>query len=633
VAKGTLKVKIMGDASHLNKTLTGAGVSLKGLGKAALAAGAVVGAAFVGIGVFALKSAVDLDKAYDTIRTGTGATGKDLDALKTSFKTVFKGVPASAETVGTAMADLNTRTGQTGKGLEDLTKQAVLLAKITKTDVGTVVASTTRVFGDWSIATKDQSKTMDYLFKVSQHTGVGVDKLAQTVVEFGAPLRQLGFDFETSAAMLGKWEKEGVNTTTVLSGMKIGLANMAVAGKDAKTGMLEAISSIKEAGTQAEANSLAIKIFGKRAGPDMAAAIREGRFELDDLLAVLEASPETINTAAEATYDFGEKWTMTKNKLETVFEPLGIKLMNILGKLADWVDQHMPEIEKAFATGFATLSRGAKYFYAEVWPVLLKSWKGLKEWWATNGPEVKRIAGETFQKMIDLGTWLMADVLPVLADALLWVADEVVHFGESGRTAAPLIAGVGAAILTIKVVGLAAALTGAATGLGALGATAAIALGPIGLAAAAIGLLVAGAAALYTTRFDKPAANSPAGILANAQAGNWGAYGTSGSGAKASGGGRSAGRGVVKRSRGITRQFGGPIPGSGPVPITAHGGEYVLTKGDTSLMRGLTTALASGGGGSQVINLTLDLGEGIKERLRLERDAQTRQFRVTARTA
>jgi hypothetical protein len=50
-------------------------------------------------------------------------------------------------------------------------------------------------------------------------------------------------------------------------------------------------------------------------------------------------------------------------------------------------------------------------------------------------------------------------------------------------------------------------------------------------------------------------------------------------------------------------------------------------------MRGLTTALASGGGGSQVINLTLDLGEGIKERLRLERDAQTRQFRVTARTA
>jgi hypothetical protein len=44
---------------------------------------------------------------------------------------------------------------------------------------------------------------------------------------------------------------------------------------------------------------------------------------------------------------------------------------------------------------------------------------------------------------------------------------------------------------------------------------------------------------------------------------------------------------------------GGSIPGSPstPVPIVAHGGEYVLTKGDTDLMKDLISAVSSGGTG------------------------------------
>jgi hypothetical protein len=41
---------------------------------------------------------------------------------------------------------------------------------------------------------------------------------------------------------------------------------------------------------------------------------------------------------------------------------------------------------------------------------------------------------------------------------------------------------------------------------------------------------------------------------------------------------------------------GGPIPGVGAVPIVAHGGEYVLTKGDTSLMKQLIATVGSKGG-------------------------------------
>jgi|LSQX01.2.fsa_nt_gb phage-related protein len=54
----------------------------------------------------------------------------------------------------------------------------------------------------------------------------------------------------------------------------------------------------------------------------------------------------------------------------------------------------------------------------------------------------------------------------------------------------------------------------------------------------------------------------------------------------------------------ISRQHGGSIPGSGPIPIIAHGGEYMLTEGDTGLMRELISAVKSGGlgGGIQIVN-------------------------------
>lgn len=45
----------------------------------------------------------------------------------------------------------------------------------------------------------------------------------------------------------------------------------------------------------------------------------------------------------------------------------------------------------------------------------------------------------------------------------------------------------------------------------------------------------------------------------------------------------------------VSRQSGGPIPGVGAVPIMAHGGEYVLTKGDTSLMKQLIAKVGTGG--------------------------------------
>jgi len=233
------------------------------------------------------------------------------------------------------------------------------LSRVAGEDASSLIASTTRVFGDWGVQNQDTGKTLDYLWKVSQSTGIGVGELANKIVQFGAPLRQMGFSLEESAALFGKWEKEGVNAELVAGSLRIALVRMAQDGQEPTEMFPKLIEQIKNAGSAGEANALAMEYFGARAGPDMAAAIREGRFELGDLMKALDASGETINKAAQDTLSFGESLTLMKNKATVALEPLGTSLIKVF-------DSMLPTLEKAInlvdrmAEAFANLPAGVQ---------------------------------------------------------------------------------------------------------------------------------------------------------------------------------------------------------------------------------------------------------------------------------
>lgn len=330
MAKGQLRVRIVGDDSDLKGKLKSAS---KGI--ATFAAAGVAAAATLGAGL--LKIGADFDGAFDTIRVGTGATGDALEALKDDFRQVVKDVPTDFGSAATAIADLNTRTGQTGKPLQELSKQFLELSRLTKTDLSTNIANITRLFGDWSISTEDQSATMDKLFRASQTTGIGVDRLSELMVQFGSPLRQLGLGFDFTAAMFSRFEKEGVNIETAMPGLRMALKNFAKDGREPAEALMESMQAIKDAGSAAEANQLAFEVFGVRAGPDLAAAIREGRFDLDEMMDTITNGSDTILQAAADTEDFGQKWQMLKNKVFLALEPIATRLFDALGAGLDRV--------------------------------------------------------------------------------------------------------------------------------------------------------------------------------------------------------------------------------------------------------------------------------------------------------
>lgn len=357
-------VKIGADISELQKSLNEASKTLDKAGETLTSIGGTltsgltlpIAAATAGI----LKLGTDFDDAFDKIRVGTGVTGEALAGLQDDFRAVYSTVPAGMAEVSSAIADLNTRTGLAGKPLRELSTQMLNLSRITGEELSGMIAGSSRLFGDWSIAADDTAGTMDYLFKVSQSTGIGFNDLNAKLVQFGAPLRQMGFDLETAAAMLGKFEKEGVNTELVLGGLRIALGKMAKAGiTDTKAALEEVTKRIKEAGSTGEANAIALDMFGARIGPDMAAAIREGRFELSELVSTLQGSSETINGAAFETMDFAEQLAVMRNKAAVALEPLGTSLMQA-------VNSAMPAIEgligrlSALVEWFANLSGGSQ---------------------------------------------------------------------------------------------------------------------------------------------------------------------------------------------------------------------------------------------------------------------------------
>jgi TP901 family phage tail tape measure protein len=313
----------------------------------------------VAAGVAFGKFANDIDKGMDTIRAGTGAAGKVLTALGDNMRSVMRRVPQDVAQVSTAIADLNTRLGLTGKPLEDMAEQLLNLSRITNTDVAGNIAAATRVFGQWNVAADDQAKALDRLFVASQSSGIGIDKLMSGVVTFGAQLKSFGFSLDESAALLAQWEKAGINAEGALSGLSMGLGKFAKAGKDPAQGLKELQERMDAAGSEADAMKLAIEAFGTRSGAVLGRAMIEGRMNVDDFAKAMMESSETINSAAKDAMSFGEKMSLLGNRVKLAAEPIGNSLLKAFDSLVPYLEKGLVFVEH-LAKMFAGLPKPVK---------------------------------------------------------------------------------------------------------------------------------------------------------------------------------------------------------------------------------------------------------------------------------
>lgn len=340
----------------LGKAIEQAQKKISGLNVKALAVGAAVGGIAVATGkavVEAGKYMKDLgasfDDAADAIRIGTGATGDALDGLLDDFDAVYKSVPTTMEDASKAIADYNTRLGLTGPQLQEISKQAIQVSDMLGDDLGSVIEESSQAFQQWNIDADDMGGAMDYIFKVSQSTGMGFTDLMADMQKFGPQLQEMGYSFETASALMGQLDKAGVNTDEVLGAMKKSVATLAKEGISASDGLAMYYEKIKNAGTAAEAASIASEIFGTRAGSTMAAAIRDGSLAVADLTAELQENGETIAGAADDTYDFAERLQVMKQGLEVALKPMANTVFDGLNKFMPTLQKLMEQITPAIS--------------------------------------------------------------------------------------------------------------------------------------------------------------------------------------------------------------------------------------------------------------------------------------------
>lgn len=456
--KKKLEVEITGDSKDALKAMGdieskagGLGSAMTAMGTLAVAGFAAVGAAAIGAGVALFDIGSQFDEAFDKIRVNTGKTGPLLDELKGSFNAVLSDTPADMNDVSDAVAVLNQQLGLTGPPLEDMARQILDLSHITGTDLNANLEGITSLFENWGVASEYQTGVLDLLFRTMQASGAPVATLSDALAENGTVLRELGFSIPEAAALFGTLAKAGLDAGDVMPAFSKAMASAAKNGVSAKDMLQQTFDTIKNAPNEIAASQAALEVFGAKAGPKLAAMIREGTLSFADMQAQIEGSSDTIGAAAADTKDWGEKFTIFKNQLMIALEPVATALFDSLGTAIDGL---MPEINKLtqwFAdnpqaiSDFAASVKNAVQWVIDNVPGAVQSIIGfvqdfmagvgqIQAWWDEHGEQVMSVVNFIIEGVkfyvssilaaFDFIGWVISGAI----DAWNWLWDKVEGF-------------------------------------------------------------------------------------------------------------------------------------------------------------------------------------------------------------
>ena len=321
-----------------------------------------------------VKLGQEMDEMTKQIALGTGAMGDALDDLNyTAQKALVDGVGLSVEQTGKVVADLNTRFDMVGDTLEKTTVDFGKFAKVAGVDVNNAVNNVADVMARWNISTDRMKDLMSQLTKASQISGASVSELMSAVNTGQEYFRQFGMNLTQSTALLASFRKNGIQTETVLTGMRTALSKFSSEGRNAKEAWEEVSSTIKNAGSDTEALQIAVSTFGTRAGPEMVKAIREGDKSLADFTEqlrsagkTLDETYDTVRTSKDAMADFKNALKGTFGGLGQAFSALWKGILDGITEFVRFIEPIVHPIAEAFRFVFTKIGELISWFVREL---------------------------------------------------------------------------------------------------------------------------------------------------------------------------------------------------------------------------------------------------------------------------
>ena len=318
-----------------------------------------VTAGVVGLGTAAVKTAADFDSAMSKVAAVSGATGKDLDALRDKAREMGSKTKFSASEAAEAMNYM----AMAGWKTEDMLSGIVgvmNLAAASGEDLATTSDIVTDALTAFGLSAKDSGHFADILAAASSNANTNVSMMGETF-KYCAPIAgALGFSAEDTAEAIGlmanagiKGSQAGTALRTIMNnlsgdvkicGSSIGEVTVATTNADGSMRDLSdiladcrtAFSGLSESEKAAAAESL----VGKNAMSGFLALMNAGEADINKLSSAIDNCDGCAAGMAETMNDnLAGQLTILKSQLQELAISFGELLMPAIRTIVGWIQK------------------------------------------------------------------------------------------------------------------------------------------------------------------------------------------------------------------------------------------------------------------------------------------------------
>ncbi|NBI99517.1 phage tail tape measure protein [Lachnospiraceae bacterium] len=329
------------------------GSAIEGAGKKLMPVTAAVG----GLGTAAVKVAADFDSAMSQVAAVSGATGKDLEALRDKAREMGSRTKFSASEAAEAMnymAMAGWKTSDMLSGIEGIMN----LAAASGEDLATTSDIVTDALTALGLSAEDSGHFADILAAASSNANTNVAMMGETF-KYCAPVAgALGFTAEDTAEAIGLMANAGIKSSQAGTAMRSMMTNLT--GEVKFTGDAFGELTVQTTNTDGSMRSLGDILtdcraaFAQMSESEKAANAEAlvGKNAMSGFLAVMNAAPgdiEKLNSAINSCDGTAEKmaatmqdnlagqFTILKSQLEELAISIGEILMPYIRQIVGWI--------------------------------------------------------------------------------------------------------------------------------------------------------------------------------------------------------------------------------------------------------------------------------------------------------
>lgn len=302
---------------------------------------AAIASAAIGFFAYSTGKIIEFDKALASFRTiVSDLTDVQFQDFKGAIFDVAKQTRASSIDVVNSfekIAGLNAKFAETSKGLAEVSKAAIILAKASGSDLTTSAENLVGIMNQFNLSAQEANRTINVLAAGQAVGAASIDQTAQAFVNFGSVASGANISLEQSVGLiqtLGKFSILGAEAGTKLRGSILMLQRAGVGYKSGQfrinDALFEAQARIQRLSSAKAKDAALTKMFG-------AENITTGRILLNNIelfksftasvtgtTEAQKAAAINSNTLSNRIEELKNKWVTLLTSNTKVSESLGM---------------------------------------------------------------------------------------------------------------------------------------------------------------------------------------------------------------------------------------------------------------------------------------------------------------------